>query len=120
MTHTARRRASVGFVASALLVATSFLGASNAGSVTAPPIDQSSFGPIAQWSTVTGTDGRVYIADANGRALQFHGFNIKTGDPAADVTDDILAKAAARGMDHLRLSIFWQYIEPTQGNYDEA
>lgn len=120
MTHTARRRASVGIVASALLVATSFLGAPNAGSVTAPPVDQSSFGPIAQWSTVTGTDGRVYIADANGRALQFHGFNIKTGDPAADVTDDILAKAAARGMDHLRLSIFWQYIEPTQGNYDEA
>lgn len=93
--------------------------APTAGAVQGPALDTSPSGPVSAWSTTTGTDGRVYLADAKGRALQLHGFNVKTPDPDT-VTDDLLAKAAERGMDHLRLSIFWQDLEPTQGNYDEA
>jgi endoglycosylceramidase len=77
-------------------------------------------GPVAGWSTTEGTDGRVYIADGQGRALQFHGFNVKTGDPATDASDQLLAAAAARGMDHMRLVVFWDHLEPTQGAIDEA
>lgn len=87
--------------------------------VAAPPVVDSPYGDVADWGTVTGTDGRVYIADAKGRALQFHGFNVKTDNPDS-VTDALLDQAAERGMDHLRLSIYWQLIEPTQGNYDAA
>jgi endoglycosylceramidase len=77
-------------------------------------------GPVSTWSTTTGTDGRVYVADAQGRAMQFHGFNIKTTDPAGGATDALLAAAAERGLDHLRLSVFWDQLEPTQGNFDEG
>jgi endoglycosylceramidase len=77
-------------------------------------------GPVAGWSTTEGTDGRIYIADQRGRALQFHGFNVKTGDPATDASDQLLADAAARGMDHMRLVVFWDHLEPTQGTFDEA
>ena len=77
-------------------------------------------GPVAGWSTTEGTDGRVYIADDQGRALQFHGFNVKTGDPATDASDQLLADAAARGMDHMRLVVFWDHLEPAQGEFDEA
>lgn len=76
-------------------------------------------GPVAGWSTTEGTDGRVYIADEQGRALQFHGFNVKTPDPAA-ASDALLADAAARGMDHMRLSFYWNLLEPQQGAWDEA
>ena len=93
--------------------------ASGLTAVTTPPVADSPYGDVADWGTVTGTDGRVYIADANGRALQFHGFNRKTQDPD-DVTDALLDQAAERGLDHLRLTVFWQDIEPTQGNYDQA
>ncbi len=112
----------------ALLVATatpalSAPKASNAparSAVVAPPVGDSDFGPVADWGTKTGTDGRVYMADANGRALQLHGFNLKTTDPSAALTDDLLAAAAERGLDHYRMTIYWQFLEPTQGNYDEA
>lgn len=77
-------------------------------------------GPVAEWGTTTGTDGRVYIADAQGRALQFHGFNIKTAAPADDATEDLLALAASRGMDHVRLGWYWQHLEPEQDRFDES
>lgn len=77
-------------------------------------------GPVASWTTTTGTDGRVYIADSSGRAMLFHGFNVKTGAPATDVTDQLLADAAARGLDHLRLGFFWQDLEPEQDRFDES
>jgi len=76
-------------------------------------------GPVAGWSTTEGTDGRVYIADEQGRALQFHGFNVKTPDPAV-AGDALLADAAARGMDHMRLSVYWNLLEPQQGAWDEG
>lgn len=115
------RRAVAG---AALLVAASAVpvGVSGAADpeVAAPPVTEQSYGPVADWSTVTGTDGRVYFADAQGRALQLHGFNDKTSDPAATLTDEMLAAASERGLDHYRMTIYWQYIEPTQGNYDAA
>ncbi len=98
----------------AAVLATSSGGAGAGGRVASPLP-----GPVAAWSTSVGTDGRVYIADDDGRARQFHGFNIKTDDPAA-VTDDLLAAAAERGLDHLRLSVYWDALEPTEGNFDEA
>ena len=76
-------------------------------------------GPVAEWSTTTGTDGRMYIADSHGRALQFHGFNHKTNDPAT-LTDDLLAAGVERGMDHVRLAIYWDQFEATQDVWDEA
>ena len=87
---------------------------------TRPAGAQAPPGPVAGWSTTEGTDGRVYIADDQGRALQFHGFNVKTGDPAVDASDQLLADAAARGMDHMRLVVFWDHLEPAQGEFDEA
>ena len=76
-------------------------------------------GPVAGWATTTGTDGRVYIADELGRARQFHGANHKTDDPAT-LTDELLAAAADRGLDHIRLAVYWQFLEPTQDSFDEA
>ena len=32
----------------------------------------------------------------------------------------MLADAAARGMDHMRLVVFWDHLEPAQGEFDEA
>lgn len=94
--------------------------AAAAAAVSSPPVIDSPEGDVADWGTVSGTDGRVYIADAKGRALQFHGFNRKTKTPSADITDELLDQAAERGLDHFRLTIYWQLIEPTQGNYDQA
>ena len=76
-------------------------------------------GPVADWGTTVGTDGRVYIADDQGRARQFHGANHKTGNPDT-LTDQLLTDAAERGLDHIRLAIYWDALEPTEGTFDEA
>ena len=86
---------------------------------TATTAEPTPAGPVSEWSTATGTDGRVYIADSNGRALQFHGFNHKTSDPAT-LTDDLLDAGVERGMDHVRLAIYWDKFEATQDVWDEA
>lgn len=75
---------------------------------------------VASMSTVAGTDGRTYLADAQGRALQLRGFNIKTEDPLADASDQAFTDGRERGFDLLRLSVYWHLLEPTQGTYDEA
>jgi len=75
---------------------------------------------VASLTKATGTDGRVYLADADGRALQLRGFNIKTQDPLADVTDQALTDANERGFNLLRLSVYWHLFEPEQGQFDEA
>ena len=95
------------------------VGAATVGPAPEPAAAQAP-GQVAGWSTTEGTDGRVYIADEQGRALQFHGFNVKTGDPATDAGDTLLADAAARGLDHMRLTVFWDHLEPAQGAFDEA
>lgn len=91
----------------------------NASAVDATPIADSDFGPVADWEKVMGTDGRAYIGDANGRALQLHGFNYKTHDPAADITDEMLAAAAERGLDHYRMTVYWQLLEPQKDVFDD-
>lgn len=79
-----------------------------------------SAGPVASWTTAQGTDGRTWFADAQGRSLGFRGFGNKTDEPAALFTDELLAAGAARGFDLLRLSFFWDELEPTQGAWNEA
>ncbi len=107
-----RRAATVAVLAALLAVVA--VPSSPAGAVQGPLP-----GPVAGWHTATGTDGRVYIADAQGRALQFHGGNHKTEDPDT-LTDELLAAAADRGLDHIRLAIYWEHLEPTQDTYDQA
>lgn len=51
--------------------------------VTSPPVTEQSTGPVANWGTAVDTDGRVYLADAKGRALTLQGFNDKTSDASA-------------------------------------
>ena len=122
-TRSRRRARSAVLAAGALLGALAFphgpaTGAGAAPGTTRAVVDGP--GPVASWTTTTGTDGRVYIADSSGRAMLFHGFNVKTGAPATDVTDQLLADAAARGLDHLRLGFFWQDLEPEQDRFDES
>ncbi len=72
--------------------------------------------------TVVGTDGRVYLADAEGRALQHRGFNTgkeMTAD-AAEITESLMATAEASGLDLMRLSWQWHKLEPTDDGWDEA
>lgn len=107
-------------ILAATAVPSALAGAAASATVTSPPVQDQSFGPVAEWGTVTGTDGRVYFADAKGRALQLHGVNDKTTDPSASLTDAVLAAAAERGMDHVRLSVYWQNLEPEKGRFDEA
>lgn len=92
------------------------------GSTTSPASAKADTGPgpVARWGTVTGTDGRVYITDSSGRAQIFRGFNVKTSEPAADVTDQMLEAATARGMDHVRVGFFWQHLEPEMDQIDES
>ncbi|HWJ96528.1 MAG TPA: cellulase family glycosylhydrolase [Acidimicrobiales bacterium] len=75
---------------------------------------------IEPWSQVSGTDGRQYIADQQGRALQFRGMNVKTEHPAADASDQLLADAAKRGFNLLRLSVYWDEMEPSDDAWNEA
>lgn len=75
---------------------------------------------VASLTTTTGTDGRVYLADGDGRALQMRGFNIKTRHPLDDASEQALDDGLARGFNLLRLSVYWHLLEPEQGQYDEA
>lgn len=84
------------------------------GAAARPLLDVTALG------TTTGTDGRVYLADGQGRALQLRGANIKTQDPEADASEQALDDLAERGFNLLRLSVYWHQLEPEQGTYDEA
>lgn len=72
--------------------------------------------------TVTGTDGRVYMADAEGRALQHRGFNTGKEMEAdvAEITPELMAIAQSNGFDLMRLSWNWHKLEPTNDGWDEA
>ncbi|BDZ55050.1 cellulase family glycosylhydrolase [Agromyces marinus] len=73
----------------------------------------------AHADSVTTADGRTFITDRQGRALQLRGFNAgKWNDDrltAADVAD-----MADQGFNFLRLIVQWEKFEPEQGEYDEA
>src|SRR5690349_13431218 len=69
--------------------------------------------------TVTTPDGRTFITDDQGRALQLRGFN--AGKWQNDrVTAGDVAAMADQGFNFLRLIVQWEYFEPEQGHYDEA
>lgn len=72
------------------------------------------------WSQVDGTEGQAFIADADGRALQFRGINVKADRPAEVATDELMADAEARGFDLLRLAVYWDELEPADDAWDEA
>ncbi|MEV7523878.1 cellulase family glycosylhydrolase [Streptomyces sp. NPDC091371] len=68
---------------------------------------------------------RTYIADAQGRALQWRGFNLadkrsRGGDAFADIHESDLKDMAARGFNLARLAFFWDDLEPTPGHYDRG
>ncbi|HRW39573.1 MAG TPA: cellulase family glycosylhydrolase, partial [Aquihabitans sp.] len=90
------------------------------GSLATPARTRSAAGGVADWSTVTGTDGRTWFADADGRALGFRGFGNKTDHPATTFSEALLDAGAARGFDLLRLGIWWDELEPVQGTWNEA
>lgn len=99
-------------------------GAAPTGGTTAPAgsttANAAGLLDVATLGQVAGTDGRGYIADAQGRALQLRGFNIKTRDPLKDASDDLLAAGQQRGFDLLRLSVYWDQFEPNKDQYDQA
>lgn len=72
--------------------------------------------PVAA-GTVTTPDGRTYLADRQGRALQLHGLNLGKTDT---VTEAGIAELAASGFNLVRLNIQWQKVEPRRGHYDTA
>lgn len=69
--------------------------------------------------TVTTSDGRTFITDERGRALQLRGYNAAKYVHDRLTADDVAA-IADQGFNFLRLVVQWQYFEPTQGDYDEA
>lgn len=69
--------------------------------------------------TITTPDGRTFIADEQGRALQLRGFNAGKY-PSDRVTAEDVAAMADQGFDFLRLVVQWQYFEPEQGEYDDS
>lgn len=117
MTSTRRGRATLLGVVAALGLAASSLSPTSAAVAAPPP---SAAGSAAEWSTAPGTDGRTWFVDAQGRSLGFRGFGNKTDAPAALFTDELLAAGAARGFNLLRLSFFWDELEPTQGAWNEG
>ncbi|QNA73500.1 glycoside hydrolase family 5 protein [Streptomyces sp. So13.3] len=72
--------------------------------------------PVAA-GTVTTPDGRTYLADRHGRALQLHGLNLGKTDT---VTEAGIAELATSGFNLVRLNIQWQKVEPRRGHYDTA
>ena len=118
-------RAAAGFAlataAALALVPTATAAAAPVGTETSSSRPAAKPGPAASddGSTVTTPDGRVFITDEQGRALQLRGYN------AAKYVHDRLTPAdiesmADQGFNFLRLVVQWQYFEPVQGDYDEA
>ncbi|MFE6965178.1 cellulase family glycosylhydrolase [Agromyces sp. NPDC057679] len=87
--------------------------------VAAPPTAPPPAAKSVKSDRITTPDGRTFITDQQGRALQLRGFN------AAKYVHDRLTPAevaamADQGSTFLRLVVQWQYFEPEQGEYDEA
>ncbi len=70
--------------------------------------------------TIEGTTGRWFPRDAQGRALNLHGYNIKLhADAIGNVTLAQLQDMRSNGFTLLRLAFFWSDLEPTQGTWNE-
>ncbi|MGA4543575.1 cellulase family glycosylhydrolase [Uniformispora flossi] len=68
---------------------------------------------------------RTYIADDQGRATQWRGFNLADkghsgADAFADIQERDLRDMAARGFNLARLVFFWDDLEPAPGRYDRT
>ncbi|MDI2126637.1 cellulase family glycosylhydrolase [Yinghuangia seranimata] len=68
---------------------------------------------------------RTYIADEQGRATQWRGFNLsdkghRGTEAFADIHESDLRDMAARGFNLARLAFFWDDLEPTRGHYDRS
>ncbi|MFG2394646.1 cellulase family glycosylhydrolase, partial [Streptomyces lavendulae] len=68
---------------------------------------------------------RTYIADGQGRALQWRGFNLadkssRGANAFADIHESDLKDMAARGFNLARLAFFWDDLEPSPGHYDRG
>lgn len=68
---------------------------------------------------------RTFIADGQGRALQWRGFNLadkssRGTNAFADIHESDLKGMAARGFNLARLAFFWDDLEPTPGHYDRG
>jgi endoglycosylceramidase len=121
-----RRATVVRTVLAGAAVAAACLVGAPAGSAPVPspgtsPADQAAPRPVPT-GTVTGTDGRVHMADAEGRAVQHRGFNTgkdMTAD-VAEITEPLMATAEEAGFDLMRLSWQWHKLEPADDAWDEA
>ncbi len=69
--------------------------------------------------TIEGTTGRWFPRDAQGRALNLHGYNIKLhADRITEITQGQLNGIHENGFTLLRLAIFWSDMEPTEGTWN--
>jgi endoglycosylceramidase len=68
-------------------------------------------------STVTGTDGRIYMADAEGRAIVSQGWANKAHKK---LTRADFKQLRERGWRLFRLGVYWADAEPEQGKWDDA
>ncbi|MBS1847149.1 MAG: cellulase family glycosylhydrolase [Actinobacteria bacterium] len=69
--------------------------------------------------TTIEANGRWFPTDAQGRALDLHGYNIKLhADQIATITLAQLQGLRRNGFTLLRLAIFWSDMEPTQGTWN--
>ncbi|QES47619.1 endoglycoceramidase [Streptomyces venezuelae] len=68
---------------------------------------------------------RTFIADGQGRALQWRGFNLadknsRGANAFAGIQERDLKEMSARGFNLARLAFFWDDLEPTPGHYDRG
>lgn len=104
-----------------LLIVPSCTDASDDSGGPHPNADRAAEGPVREWGTVIGTDGRVYLADAQRRAITFRGFGAKAndGDGNDAFTDDVFETGGQRGFKLARVGTWWSDLEPTRGQYDD-
>ncbi|MDR2997689.1 MAG: glycoside hydrolase family 5 protein, partial [Microbacterium sp.] len=102
-----------------LALATAAVLALTPAASAAPPASNGASRSGGDSATVTAPDGRVFITDEQGRALQLRGYN--ASKYVSDrLTPEDVEKMADQGFDFMRLVVMWQYFEPEQGEYDQA
>jgi len=69
-------------------------------------------------------DERFYMTDDRGRARVFHGVNVtddrRTPPDQFSTTEEDYQRIASWGFNLVRLSLFWESLEPTRGSFDQA
>lgn len=71
---------------------------------------------------VTADKRQCYARDANGRIIIWHGVNVSNYSKAAPFlpwqTKEDFTRLKEWGFNFVRYLVFWQAVEPTEGNYD--